>query len=136
MAIIHDVKISRPNLLNILKKNVCELYFLKRHDVKFRPSDRNMVCTNSYELLNSANGRRVLNYRAPHSIPHFDPVAKGLIITWDILQMNYRCVNMTYCFLIREYESHDEFWETFNNKFYPMSPLDKLVWMDSGVPQI
>ena len=136
MAIYHDAKTSRLNLLEILKKNVCEIFFIRRYDVPFRPSDRNMLCTNSYELLNSANGKRVLNYRPPSNPLHFDPVKKSLIVTWDILQMNYRCANMTYCFLIKEYETHDEFWQTFNDKFYPMSPMDKIIWMDSGPPRI
>lgn len=91
-----------------------------------------MLCTNSQVILNSANGRRVLGYRPPRYPPHFDPSAKAIIITWDILQMNYRCINTTYCYLIKQYESEQEFWQVFNEKYLNMTPLDKLAWMDAG----
>jgi hypothetical protein len=134
VAIIHDRKISRLQLLEILKRTVCEIFFIRRHPEKFRPSDRNMLCSNCYELLNSPNGRRALGYRPPKGLPNFNPDAVNLIITWDILQMDFRCVNMTYSFLIKEYETHDEFWQTFNDTYHKMTPLDKLAWMDGGFP--
>ncbi len=93
-----------------------------------------MLCSNCYELLNSPNGRRALGYRPPRGLPKFNPDAVNLIITWDILQMDFRCVNMTYSFLIKEYETHDEFWQTFNDTYHKMTPLDKLAWMDGGFP--
>ncbi len=93
-----------------------------------------MLCSNCYELLNSPNGRRALGYRPPKGLPNFNPDAVNLIITWDILQMDFRCVNMTYSFLIKEYETHDEFWQTFNDTYHKMTPLDKLAWMDGGFP--
>jgi len=134
VAIFHDKKISRLQLLEILKRTVCEIYFIRRNPDKFRPADRNMLCSNCHQLLNSANGKRALGYRPPKGLPHFNPDAVNLIITWDILQMDFRCVNMTYSFLIKEYETHDEFWQAFNDTYHKMSPLDKLTWMDSGTP--
>jgi hypothetical protein len=62
-----------------------------------------MLCTNSSELLNSTNGRSLFGFRPPKGLPPYDPKQKNLIITWDIFMMDYRCVNMDECYLVRSY---------------------------------
>lgn len=122
-------------LFNKLKNNVCILYILRRHRIKGMSSYRRMLCTNSYELLNSFNGKMVINFRPPVSRPPFDPRQKNLIITWDILMQDYRCVNMDECYLNYEYpvtteDQRNKFWdEMFNKTFYIMSTEEKNGWM-------
>ena len=111
--------------------NVCEISFLRRHPLPTRPDVRRMICTNSFKLLNSFTGRMTLGYRPPKQLPHFDPKQKNLIITWDILMIDYRCINMDECYLLKKYPANDTFWEHFNEKIYPMTSLEKMVYMDS-----
>ena len=119
------------SLLSALLNNVCEIYFLRRHPVSGKRDYRRMLCTNSSTLLNSYNGRKVLSFRKATAPPHFSPQQKNIIITWDILMIDYRCINMDECFLIKKYPANDTFWKYFNENIYTMSTLDKMVYMDS-----
>ena len=119
-----------------LLTHVCEIYVERRHPIEFRPSFRRMLCTNSANLLNSFNGRMVLGYRPPTRLPPFNPREKNLIITWDIIMIDYRCLNMDLCALVKKYPvdtkpNQDKFWKLFNSKFYPMPVEEKMMWMDS-----
>jgi len=51
------MKVSRGQLINILKNNVCEVKFARRVIKTGAPPTRRMLCTNSFTLLNSENGR-------------------------------------------------------------------------------
>ena len=87
--------VSRGQLVNILKENVCEVKFNRRVPVQGQPPTRRMLCTNNFALLNSENGRLTLNYRPTARLPNYDPTIKDLIITWDIFMQNYRQINCT-----------------------------------------
>lgn len=152
-----------------LRKGVCELFIVRRHrpvrgHIRPTVTSRRMLCSNCPELLNSTLGVVNLAYRKPkHSdIPlHFDPRAKNLIITWDIVMQDYRCINMDECLLVGEYpvnksirkiKKNDDiispfvkrkatqditvmndqfFWEFVYNEMIKM-PLSELAyWMDS-----
>lgn len=97
---------------------------------------RRMLCTNCNDFLNSFNGRMVINYRPPRQAPVFDPRSKNLIITWDILMQDWRCINMDECYLNYEYpviteDQKSKFWdEMFNKTFYLMSTEEKYGWMN------
>ncbi len=102
--------IGRSSLDAKLRKSVCELFILRRHRPVpgHHPKNKNiyfrrMLCTNSLELLNSFNGKMILGYLPPTRLPHFDPKKKNLIITWDIIMIDYRCINMDECNLVNEY---------------------------------
>lgn len=116
-----------------LRNNVCELFIKRRLYESGRPAFRRMLCTNSMALLNSNNGRRVLGYRRPKGLPPFNPRQKKLVITWDILMMDFRCVNYDECYLVSTYPiaQEREFWKTFNKVYLTMSPMEKLYFMDS-----
>lgn len=116
-----------------LRNNVCELFIKRRIPIKNRPAFRRMLCTNSMALLNSNNGRRVLGYRRPQGLPPFNPRQKKLIITWDILMMDFRCINYNECYLVTTYPvvQAREFWKTFNKIYLNMTPNEKLYFMDS-----
>ena len=125
------MKVSLPNLKNLLLSNVAEIKFARRR-IKFgAPATRRMLCTNSLQLLNSTEGRLALNYRRAITSPHFDPAAKNLLVTWDIFMQDYRCVNMAACELIQVIPANQQFWKFFNEKLALLSAQQKINFMNS-----
>lgn len=124
------MKISRGELEAKLQHNVCDIRFLRRHPDKTRPPTRRMICTKSFELLQSVDGRVKLNYRPPIHFTTANPVAQNLVIVWDILMQDYRNVSMENCTIVQELPI-DKFWKYYNEVLYPMSPEDKINLMNS-----
>jgi hypothetical protein len=96
---------------------------------------RRMLCTTAPILLNSLDGRLTLNYRPTSAPPPYNPDNYNLVIVWDILMQDYRCVNMSYCNLIAKIpvidkDSIDKFWDYFRKEIYPKSASQKQAWMD------
>lgn len=122
--------VGLPYLKDILLQNVCEVRFFRRVNSKtFSGQYRRMLCTNSASLLNSFNGKMVLNYRQPvYQLP-YNPDEYNLIVTWDILFQDYRQINMDMCDLIRTLPADDSFWVYFNQNLLPMSQGDKMAFM-------
>lgn len=90
-----------------------------------------MLCTKSYNLLNSTNGRITLNYRPPRGPLKINEAADNLIVVWDILMQDYRNINMNQCDLVKQYPVNEEFWTYFNENIYPMSAEQKISFMNS-----
>lgn len=90
-----------------------------------------MLCTNSNELLYSVNGRTTLNFKPPKKQLNYSPTAKNIVVAWDILMQDFRAISVDDCEVLREYPANDGFWEVFNEKFYPMSPEQKLLYMNA-----
>jgi hypothetical protein len=89
-----------------------------------------MLCTNSLNLLNSVEGRLALNYKRAINMPKFDPTQKNLVITWDIIMQDYRCINANACDLIQVIPANKEFWKFFNEKLAGMSAPEKINFMN------
>jgi len=123
--------VQRATLDNILLSNVCELRFVRRVPLAGNSPSRRMLCTKSYSLLNSSNGRITLNYRSPRGPVKINEAADNLIVVWDILMQDYRNVNMNQCDLIKQFPANEEFWTYFNDNIYPMSAEQKLSYMNS-----
>lgn len=131
--------VNYGELDSLLRTNVCIISFYRRHPVTGKNSYRRMLCTNSMDFLMSYNGRIKIGFklRQPIQGPPYDPASYNLICTWDILQIDYRMVNMNKCFLIYQYpvttpQERNMFWrEVFNKTFYLMTPLEKLGWMST-----
>lgn len=123
--------VQRATLDNILLNNVCEIRFVRRAPKIGAPPTRRMLCTKSYSLLNSTNGRITLNYRPPVKPKQVNEAVENIIVVWDILMQDYRNVSMDQCDLIREIPANEEFWKYFNTNIYPMSPEQKLTFMNS-----
>ena len=81
--------VQRATLDNILLSNVCELRFVRRVPLAGNSPSRHMLCTKSYSLLNSSNGRITLNYRSPRGPVKINEAADNLIVVWDILMQDY-----------------------------------------------
>jgi len=124
------MKVTLGSLKNLLENNVCEIKFSRRRPVEGEPLTRRMLCTNSVPLLNSINGKVLLNYKRPKRMPKFNPTNKNIIITWDIFMQNFRCINMDSCELIKTIPvANDEFWTYFNEKLRFMSAAEKERFM-------
>jgi hypothetical protein len=89
-----------------------------------------MLCTLDENLLNSVNGRLSLNYKPATAIMPYNAEAKNLLPVWDIFMQDWRMVNMNDCDLV-ETIKRDDFWKYFNEKLIPMSPQQKMQYMDT-----
>lgn len=134
--------IGREGLKALLFSHVVELKFMRRHP-RQDTNTRRMLCTGAYpnfhnnKFLNSASSKYALNYRLPKGQipyppkPYYNPDAKNLVICWDILMQDYRCINIRNCNVIRVFpvstdEDIKKFWEYFNKHLYGMSSEQKM----------
>jgi len=122
--------ISRQNLKALLNTSVCEIKFRRRNPIAGRPLYRRMLCTTSPRILNSLDGRLTLNFRPTSNPPPYNPDQYNLVIVWDILMQDYRCVNMSYCNLIAKIPATKDFWDYFMKEIFPKSVNEKKYWMD------
>ena len=127
-------KLKRSELQGLLKTHVCDVFFLRRRPERApgRPSHRQILCTNSPNILRSENGYRVLNYREPGP-RKINTVRHNLAVTWDIMMQDWRNVSLDFCFLINKYPADEDFWKFFNEHIHSMSPNEKLRYMDTNL---
>ena len=125
------MKASLPTIKSLLLNNVVEIKFNRRLVKAGASATRRMLCTNSLSLLSSPEGRLALNYKRAINTPKFDPNTKNLIITWDLLMQDYRCINMIACDLIQVIPANKTFWIFFNEKLATLSASDKITLMNS-----
>lgn len=124
------MKLSRGSLLNELNSNVCEIRFLRRTPKDGVPATRRMLCCNNLNLLNSVNGKTVLNFKPSSSSPRYNTANENTIITWDIFMQNWRTINCDSVDLLNKW-TPDQFWDVFNESFAPLSAADKLLFMNT-----
>lgn len=122
---------NRQSLAQLLLNNVCEVKFLRRRQKPGQPATRRMLCTKSSELLNSVNGRVVLNYRPPTHQSKINESRDNALVVWDIFVQDFRVVSMDNCELVRQFPADESFWEYFNEYIFPMSEAHKIQFMDS-----
>ena len=123
--------VSIQTLESLLLNNVLDLRFTRRIPLPNKPSTRRMLCTKSYDLLNSTNGRVVLNYRPPKSAKQFNESKENACIVWDILMQDYRIVSADQITIIRQIPANQEFWTFFNNEIYTLNTEQKIMYMES-----
>jgi len=123
--------VSVQTLNSLLLRNVLDIRFLRRNPVPNKPSTRRMLCTKSFELLNSTNGRIVLNYRPPTKNKQFNESQENACVVWDILMQDYRVVPAETAVILEEIPANEEFWSYFNNKIYTLSTEQKILFMES-----
>jgi len=123
--------ISLGSLKATLLDKVCEVKFARRNIKPGRPATRRMLCTNNVPLLNSLEGRTVLNYAPPRQAPKYNPNQENLIIVWDILMQGFRTINCDTVDLITTLEADQTFWAYLNEKIVPMSAADKMNFMNT-----
>ena len=123
--------VGLSNLKIMLLDKVCEVKFARRNPKPGRPASRRMLCTNNVQLLNSVEGRTVLNYLPPRQAPGYNPNQENLIITWDILMQDFRTINCDTVDLITTLEADETFWVYINEKIAPMSVGEKMAFMNT-----
>lgn len=124
------MKVSLATLKTLALSNVVEIKFIRKRPKPGVPPTRRMLCTNSFPLLNSPEGRLALNYRAPRYRPKFNMFEKNILIVWDVFMQNYRCVNMIACDLISVIPANKQFWKYFNEKLIRLSASQKIAFMN------
>lgn len=124
------MKTTLDNLRNLLRENVCEIVFVRRRPRANRMPVRRMLCTLDTNILNSTNGRLSLNYRPSSGVMPYNAESKNLLPVWDIFMQDWRMVNMDDCNLITTIKEED-FWKYFNETLLPMSPQQKMQYMDT-----
>jgi hypothetical protein len=71
------MRVSKAQLEQTLLTNVVDLRFSRRRPKEGVSPIRRMLCTKSSELLNSTNGRLLLNYYAPTQQPNIIQVVSN-----------------------------------------------------------
>jgi len=122
---------SLTSLRSVLQNNVCEIKFARRRLKPGKPNTRRMLCTNSQALLNSVDGRTVLNYRPAKGPLRYNPTQKNLVVVWDIFMQDYRAVSCDSCDLITSIPSGEAFWKYFKENLAPLTPAQKISYMDT-----
>lgn len=123
------MRVSLASLTLLQQSNVVEIKFSRRRLKPGFPSTRRMICTGSLPLLTSPEGRIALNFKSSFNRPNFNPTIKNLLITWDVLMQDYRCINMDACEMFAVVPAAN-FWEFFNEKLALMSTRDKIEFMN------
>lgn len=130
-----DRLISRIELQNLLRNNVCEVVFVRRRPERApdRPSIRRMLCTNSLNLLTSYNGKIAFrfNFTLPKSGRRIDEAKHNIVLAWDILMQDYRNISMDQCYIRQQIPDDDTFWKYYNKVLLQMTPQQKMQFMDS-----
>ena len=121
--------VAQQTLETLLLSNVLDLRFTRRIPVAGKPVTRRMLCTKSYELLNSTNGRIVLNYLPPKRGKQINEAITNTCVVWDILMQDWRMVNLNSCDIVKTIK-RNEFWEYFNKTLMTMSPQEKITYMN------
>lgn len=127
-----EMKVAHPTLKALLEKNVLEIKFTRRRPKPGLPPTRRMLCTNSNNVLRSEPGRKLLNYSEPiKKNPGYNPRAKSIVIAWDILVQDFRCISVDDCDIVSIINDDEEFWSYYNDILYPMTPKQKTAFMMS-----
>lgn len=122
---------ANPGAINsILQQGAAIIVFGRRRPKQGVSPFRRMFCTNSNNILQSMQGRLVLNYRPPSKPPAYNPAQKGLIITWDIMMQDYRMISPENLIIEQEIPD-DNFWQYFEKNIYPMTAGQKMGFMNA-----
>ena len=83
-------------------------------------------------ILNSVNGRTVLNYLPPAGgSPPYATQNKNLALAWDILMQDFRMISAESVTIVEQFPGNDTFWEYFNTNIMPMDVDAKTQFMNS-----
>jgi len=122
---------QQASLHQQLLTNVLEVRFVRRTQKQSALPTRRMWCTNSVDILNSLNGKAILGYVAPLTVPKYNPASNDVVITWDILMQDFRCIPADTCNVLQTIPATEEFWKYFNENIYIMSTQQKIDFMNS-----
>lgn len=118
-------------LNNLLRSNVLDIRFVRRRPRAGVPPTRRMLCTLDETILNSINGRTVLNYLPPGGGLPYTTQNKNLAVAWDILMQDFRMISAESVTIVEQFPGNDTFWEYFNTNIMPMDVDAKTQFMNS-----
>lgn len=139
--------LSRDGLKRLALTHAVEIVFVRR-DKQRLPRRRRMWMTLDPLLLNSAAGKKILNFRPPKFSPAYNAAAKNLLVVWDIIMQDWRAVPVdavqvvpggktiptravkTPNNLMANKKAQADFWEYFNTVIVKMTPAEKSAFMD------
>jgi hypothetical protein len=125
------MKLGAPALKGLLDNNVLEIKFTRRRPKANLPLTRRMLCTNSQGILLSENGLSILNYHPAGGGALYNKELYNIVIAWDIMKQDYRCISADNCELVTQLPADDTFWEYFNNNILVMTTDQKNAFMNS-----
>jgi hypothetical protein len=122
---------SIKGLKLVCLQNVVELRFSRRNKLRYGPT-RRMLCTLDGKLLNSTEGKKILNFRPPRYAPPYDAEAKGLLTVWDIIMQDWRNIPVAAVDVVMAVptKNQKDFWDYFNKVIGKMSASQKSAFMD------
>ena len=119
------------SLNTALKQGVLDIRFTRRRPRPGVSATRRMLCTLSESILNSVNGRTVLNYLPPANNLPYSISNKNLSMAWDIMMQNFRMIGADSVNILNTYSDDEAFWEYFNSDILPMDTASKMQFMNS-----
>jgi len=122
---------NASTLNRLLQQNVLDIRFARRRPRAGVPPTRRMLCTLNENILNSVNGRTVLNYFPPANTVPYELSGKNLSMTWDIMMQDFRMVSAESTTVVNTYKPDDTFWQYFNENILPMDVAAKSGFMNS-----
>ena len=123
------MNLSLGGLDKLCRTNVVELKFKRRMPVKGKPLERRMFATRNFALLESPEGKEILNYTPPTQSPAYNAASRGLLTVWDIFMQDWRNIPATSVEVISTITA-DKFWEYFTNVLSKMTASQKAAFMD------
>ena len=76
-----------------LQNGVCIVRFERRHKKPGFSTYRRMCCTLSMNILGNPKWAKVFGYKQPKGFPRYVPKEKNLIIVFDLMKGDFRCIN-------------------------------------------
>lgn len=125
--------LSAGGLMQLLQQHVVELRFRRRHLKEGFNEQRRMLCTNDRNMLSSEAGKRILHYVPPTHSKKYNPLAKNLVVAYDIFMQQYRTINVQNCDVIAVIATTppDKWWDYFDKNVRQMTAERKLVFMNN-----
>lgn len=125
------MKLSLDGLKKLCNVNLVELRFTRRLKFTNLPPTRRMLATLDAELLNSALGKQILNFRPPTQSAPYNAASKNLLTVWDLLYQDWRNVPVENVFVVSAVPTkpQEKFWEYFDKVIGKMTAAQKANFM-------
>jgi hypothetical protein len=134
---ITSTQFSVAGFKTLCESHVVELVFNPRGNLKnYKGVTRRMLCTLNRALLNSAFGKKTLNFKPPMQSPPYNAAAKGLVTVWDIFRQDWRNVPVKAAFIMPSpytmpAEPVENFIDYFDKAIKPMTLAQRMQYIDS-----
>ena len=125
------MKVSNEGLKQLLKENLLEIRFVRRHQKAGQNVTRRILCTNSKALLDNIGGKVALRFDPPTGPPKYNPGQHNLVFAWDIMMSQYRAISMEAHDIVaimplKTKEDMDKFWVYFTQFLAKLKPQERL----------